>query len=348
GGFLILATSILFSIRKKWSYAVATGAAGILPLLIIGIISLLNGWFILPNPILLKGNIPDFSSTEKIIKFFTYFAYNLAKNPHILVLISISLGLFILQTNRKNWPKNNRAVMNMIFIIITLLHLQFGKTGWFYRYEAYLMALGLFVIAAGLQKYLPESIFKMEKRLIPKYAAVALLILTIISPLAARAFLSLVETPQATKNIHEQQYQMGLFVKEFYNGKSIAANDIGAIDFLADVKIVDLWGIGSLEIAMAKRGGYYNAEYISSLAKSKNVKFAVVYDKWFNNEEIGGLPQEWVKLGEWKIIENVVCADDAVSFYGVDSLRADTLLVNLKNFSNRLPPDVIQSGKYTE
>jgi hypothetical protein len=42
---------------------------------------------------------------------------------------------------------------------------------------------------------------------------------------------ALINTPKATTNIYEQQYQMGLFIKEFYENKSIVANDIGAINF---------------------------------------------------------------------------------------------------------------------
>ncbi len=50
-----------------------------------------------------------------------------------------------------------------------------------------------------------------NKNFIPKYVAVVLLILIVISPLAGRGVMSLKTIPQATTNIYEQQYQMGWF-----------------------------------------------------------------------------------------------------------------------------------------
>ncbi|MFW9989306.1 MAG: hypothetical protein ACFFC3_11675 [Candidatus Odinarchaeota archaeon] len=61
----------------------------------------------------------------------------------------------------------------------------------------------------------------------------------------------------------------------------------------------------------------------------------------------GWPPAEWVKVGEWTIIENVICAADTVSFYVVHPLEVDNLISNLKEFSNRLPDDIIESGMYT-
>ncbi len=45
---------------------------------------------------------------------------------------------------------------------------------------------------------------------------------------------------------------MGLFLNEYYNEDCIAANDIGAINYLADVKCIDLKGLGSKDIAPFK------------------------------------------------------------------------------------------------
>ncbi|GAG93531.1 unnamed protein product, partial [marine sediment metagenome] len=222
----------------------------------------------------------------------------------------------------------------------TLLHMLFAKTGHFFRYEAYLVALGIFVIAIAARDYWPQKLsISFNQSLMIKCIAVVLLIYLIILPLRHRGLGSLMATPQATSNIYQQQYQMGLFLKEFYQGEAVAANDIGAINYLADINCLDLVGLGSLEVARAKRSGCYNTDKIYHLAKEKKIKIAIVYDP-FSREE-------WIKVGQWTIPNNVVCAGDTVSFYAVEPEEESKLIENLRSFSSRLPADVKESGKYT-
>jgi hypothetical protein len=221
----------------------------------------------------------------------------------------------------------------------------FARVGWFFRYEAYLVALGIFAIALAVHEYIPKRIL-LNRHSIPKYVIISFLIFVLISPLAIRGYVSLITTPLATTNIYQQQYQMGLFLREFYQGEAVAANDIGAINFLADIKCLDLWGLGNLEVTRAKRGGFYNTDYIYNLAKKENVKIAIVYDHWFT--KYGGTPPQWIKVGEWKIQNNVVCGGDTVSFYAVDPEEEYRLIENLKTFSTKIPRNIEQSGKYIE
>ena len=149
----------------------------------------------------------------------------------------------------------------------------------------------------------------------------------------------MVQTPLACKNIYEQQYQMGLFLQSYYQGQSVAANDIGAINFLADIKCVDLWGLANMDIARAKRDGSYGPKFIQEVAGSQKVKIAIVYDDWYIR--YGGLPESWAKVAEWTIQDNVVCGSDTASFYAVDPSQKDSLQQNLKTFSQAMPKDVI-------
>ena len=109
---------------------------------------------------------------------------------------------------------------------------------------------------------------------------------------------------------------------------------------------MDLWGLGSLEVAKLIIHGKYDTQEIYDLARQKKVKIAVVYDHWF--KAYGGLPPAWIKVGEWKISNNVICGGDIVSFYAVSPFEADTLSKDLKIFSSYLPKDVLQSGDYTK
>ena len=75
---------------------------------------------------------------------------------------------------------------------------------------------------------------------------------------------------------------------------------------------------------------------------------AIAYDSWFETDKIGGLPRQWVKIGQWTISNNVVCGAPTVSLYAVDPSASDELIHNLKEFASELPADVEQYGKYTE
>lgn len=350
GLFLALVVCGLFVVRKRSLYAFSLGALAISPVGIFGIISLTHGWFWFPNSVLLKANLPDLTSANSIISFLGSSMYEqLLATPHISVLTIIALTLYVARFNKEGFWENGQ-VMITIFTLITFLHMQFARVGSFYRYEAYLVALGLFVLAIPLFQYLsrgPQKI-NLQRILIPQYAAILMLTLLLMLPLIQRGIGSIREVPQATTNIYQQQYQMGLFLRQFYQGAAVAANDIGAINYLADINSLDLWGLNSLEVAKMKRDGDYDREQIYNLTKSKRTRIAIVYDEWFLRDGIGGIPSQWIRVGQWKIRNNVVAGGNTVSFYAVDDAEEGRLSANLKLFASKLPMNVEQAGKYTK
>lgn len=337
--FLVFATCILLAARKRLVLSLSLGMLAMAPIAIYGLISLSNGYYFLPNSILLKSKLPKLSLTS--IGNFLYEVLrnaisNIKSSPHVFILVVLASFLLILLLHEQKTFWEDSIVMLTIFIITTFLHVLFANTGHFFRYEAYLVALGIVVIAIGLLKY--------SWRVRAHNCVMAFIIFLALLILANRGVTSLIITPQATTNIYQQQYQMGLFLRQFYQGDSIAANDIGAINFLSDIRCLDLWGLGSLEVAKAKIEGKYNAQLIYNLSQQKKVKIAIVYEHWF--KEYGGLPAQWIKVGEWRIPNNVICGGDTVAFYAVDPTEESRLIENLRNFSSRLPRDVKQHGKY--
>ncbi|MCX6779261.1 MAG: hypothetical protein NTU97_03450 [Candidatus Magasanikbacteria bacterium] len=201
GLFLVFVVCVLFLIRKKFVYSFLLGALALVPIIIYGAISTTNGWFFLPNSILLKGNMPALSINE-ISNFFYHFYSQLTDNYHILILLLACLVVFFVQPNKKQAFWKLPTMMTVIYIATTILHMLFAQSGWFFRYEAYLVALGIFVLAIGLSEYLPKKLlFVLEIKLIPKYIATAFLILLLFLALNVRGVVSLVEIPRATTNI---------------------------------------------------------------------------------------------------------------------------------------------------
>jgi hypothetical protein len=341
--FLVAAVAALLLFKKKLPAALLVVAAGALPLVVLGIISTSQGWYFLPNSILL--NIDRFGTHGLNYKILLNLSGvgKIGRATHILMLILGSLAAFSFAVKKYRHVWHPAAIMPAIFVVVAFLHMQYCRTGHFYRYEAYLITLGLVTLGAALPAATPKAVrAELKRASLAYYAAVALLLAFAAWPLYTRASNAFRETPRATVNIYEQQYQMGLFLKEFYTGEVVAANDIGAINYLADIKCLDLVGLGSIEVLKAKALRRYDTRGIAALAEARGAAVAIVYKQWYTSE--GGLPPEWPYIGSWRITGNVVCAYPAVQFYAISPDQQFKLLHNLVDFSERLPATVEQRG----
>jgi hypothetical protein len=83
------------------------------------------------------------------------------------------------------------------------------------------------------------------------------------------------------KNIFEQQCQMGLFSKTYYQGKTVALNDIGAVSCLSDIRLLDLYDIAIVDVTRIKRYNPWNREAMAELAEEFNVDIVMIYNDWF-------------------------------------------------------------------
>jgi len=223
------------------------------------------------------------------------------------------------------------------------MHLQFGSVGWFFRYEAYLVALGVFTVALGGHQFLSglnlgslniSTIQTGPKR--TRLYSVGLIVL-IIAPLAARGVLCVSWTPITSNNIYNQQYQIALFLDRFYTGETVMMNDIGCANFVSDIVCIDKWGIGTLDIGTSWMDGSISVDTIRIAAANHGVKIAIIY--------LDGLvPEEWEIVGYWTIRNNVAAYNSTVAFLAVMPSKRDGLIDNLMQFSLVLSEDVIESG----
>ncbi len=345
GMFLIASAALLLFFRRKRLYAVLLVVAGLLPVIAYGLFSTSHGWEFLPNSLLLKGNVPHATLTgiAKLVGLQALKAF--ALSPHLLVLTVAGLAILYLRYARIGNLRDTVSTMLLVTLFTTVLHLQFARTGWFYRYEAYLMVMWMVAIGAALPDLGRALMPVLGRGRLSMVLAAAIPVLG-MAPLVERSVRAYAEAPRASGNIYEQQYQMGLFLRKFFEGRGVAANDIGAINFLADIRCLDLWGLGSIDVARAKMRGSYGTAEIEQLARRKKIDIAVVYDEWY--AEYGGLPRSWSKVGEWTISDNVIAGGTTVSFYAVDPAQASYLAEALKQFSDKLPRRVLQRGSYLQ
>jgi len=349
GLFLLAPVASLFLLKRRVAFGFILTGLGLLPLVLYGWYSVSQGWYFFPNSVLLKAEIPSLDSLTGWAKFFGRFAQVLRDNTTALYLFAGGLAAFLASYRKRQELWDRTVLMALILTTTVVLHTQFARYGWYFRYEAYLVALTLLVTSVALRDFWPAKWeIKLNKQALPQYVATGALISLVIGPFLLRGGICAWQIPRASANIYQQQYQMGRFLKEFYTGKNAAANDVGAINYLADIKCLDLWGVGSREIAQGKRRGRYDTRQIYEMAQAEQTDIAIVYEHWFLKDSIGGLPPEWMKAGQWKISNNVVCGGDSVTFYAVQATEKERLIDNLKKFAAELPKDVKQSGAYTK
>jgi hypothetical protein len=162
-------------------------------------------------------------------------------------------------------------------------------------------------------------------------------VLVAAAPLVTRGAQAAAQAPRAVKNIYEQQYQMGLFLHGLPAGSTVMANDIGAITYLADIRLIDLYGLATQETARARREGRVDRALLARLAAPAPPAAVVIYRSWFAD----AIPSDWIPVGTWKVPEEVVVADRTVTFYATRPADAALLARGLAAFQVRLPPTVI-------
>lgn len=336
GLFAIAVVAVALALTRRLVLGIVTVMAGLAPVLLYGAWSMSHGWYFLPNSVLLKGNVPDASAYGIAKVLIGWNALNaLQQTPHLLVLLAAALVLAL----RSPAVTTTATALTGIFVGTTLLHLQFAKTGWFFRYEAYLLMLGLVVVGSALGAWVQEQRARASGG--PEWmrlAIAAALIVIVAAPIAVRSVRAFQSTPGFTKITYDQQVQMGRFLADAYSGRTIAVNDIGAVNFFADIQIVDIVGLASMDVARLRRSGK-PGPWIGPLVGTR-ADIAIVYDSWLNDN--GGVTEAWQKAGEW----SGAVPDSTVAFYAIGPDHVDELHAKLKAFTARLPPDVVASGAF--
>ncbi len=335
--FVVFIAGILFIARKNIRTGLILWTAGALPLIIMGVVSVMNGWYFLPNSILLKGNTGFLSNPVHFLAGLVYMPVKLlTENPFLLVLFAgPAIYLAVRRTGRI--LNDKYAVLAILYILQGIFHLDFAQTGWFYRYEAYLVISGI-VINILLFRELSLNTFKIRPSGNIAKISIALFFAVILSPFFMRAKESCGDVVKASNNIYCQQIQMAGFIGKYYSGRSVALNDVGAVNYYDDINCVDIFGLININTAKAKFKNEFDTKKIDEILKKNNTKLAVIYDSWFYGHT--ALPRNWIKAGEWYLDKNVICGDDHVSFYAPDSLDYGRLKSELKNFSLSLPENV--------
>lgn len=210
----------------------------------------------------------------------------------------------------------------------TIIHLLFGRTAGYPRYEMYLLASDCaFLIIAH-----PERILLIVQRVRPILASITLMM---IAPLvSATSLIATTEVPIGSNNVYEQQFQMARFVSNYYRAP-VAVNDIGLVSWGGEQPVLDLWGLASYQALQLRLGDTPDTIWMGQIAQQHDVHLAMIYSYWFK-----GVPPNWVPLGTLRMSRFEATVTDKVTFYATDEATASRVRGMLPQFVATLPPNV--------
>ncbi|MFP3596082.1 hypothetical protein [Chryseobacterium sp. SIMBA_029] len=327
--FFISAVIFVFIGQKKFRQGLLIGLVGFFPIIIYGLYSLLMGGLFFPNSVLVKSNF----HVSDVQSFITILKSKFLSVDYIKYLLPFSIFYFIYAFSRYRNLKLQRVLeMEALPIIILLTsygQLIFGIMT--FRYENYLMIAYLFILVKICDYYLKTSDFS-----IPKLSAVLFIGYSVVFGLFKMYWYHPVLYTDS-KNLYYNQYKLAQFLKKYYHSETIVANDIGAITYFTNIEVLDMYGLGSTDIAKYKYKNFGKNDFsyfMGELSNRKNARIAAIYPEWF----VGQIPKNWVLVGKWKMSNFRNPNIRYVNFYAVTKSDIPYLRKRLKEFKDNYFP----------
>ncbi|MEN6292442.1 MAG: hypothetical protein ABFD07_10580 [Methanobacterium sp.] len=174
---IVLIIAAMFFIKREFWKSLSILGASMVPVFAYGIYSTMNGWFFLPNSLITKTIFVEAKTQAFSLNGIVLLVNNFLniQNLFIFIPLILAIGLLIFRFREKKDLWNAPNILLITFIGTATLHMIAARTGWFYRYEAYLIALGILTIAIGINEYLP-AVPKWDKKLISKNLTLIIII----------------------------------------------------------------------------------------------------------------------------------------------------------------------------
>ncbi|MEM7659830.1 MAG: hypothetical protein AAF399_27195 [Bacteroidota bacterium] len=328
--FLVGSLSFVFLLQKRPKAGLGCLIAGLLPILGLGLWSVSQGGTFLPLSVLGKGHSPIIG-VGGWLGWIMAAAQRLYEHPFLLVLL-FSLWMPLWHHGLK--VRTTAGCMALVGSLTTLAHVGFAEVGGL-RYEAYLLAIGVFVWFSEDRKAWSPG--KLVFAQLMKWLIWGLLLF----PFVMRTAYFSLNYPLAVQNIYHQQIQSARFLQQHFPKARVAANDIGAISYYTDIQLTDLLGIGDQAVYELQKAGAYQADQLHTLTQQRKLTLAVVHPNWLAPV----LPSNWQALQTWEIPKNFICAEAKVQWLSIDPAQKDSLIQALEAFSPQLPPEVLVESR---
>ena len=272
----------------------------------------------LPTSIHVKSAVVE--SSGALHQLFLTFRENLKQRQAVVLLFAAVLSCLR--------PRNG---LWLAVVGAVLLHLLVGQFGWFYRYEAYMLAWVASLLLLMYHRTLSEVVGSLNGWMTTM--AAALLVLATGAPYLQ----GLIAVPGASANIYLQQYQMHRFVTGWWND-DVAVNDIGWVSYRNEHHVLDLWGLSSRKALQMRSQSRLQSQdsslqWMDQLVQERNIRLVMLYEDWF-----GGVPEQWTLVGTLHMHRpRVTSTRDFISVYATQPAAVEHIAAALRAFRTSLP-----------
>jgi len=314
GFFLIGLVCLALLVRRQTARALAVGAASLLPVGVFGAISVAHGWYFLPNPLMVKAVNDTTPLVRALLKPFgsedLAFLRNDRAMPILLVLAVLGVAAL---ARRGAWRPPLLYPLLLAGMILLHGHYVFSPLYWAYRYDAYLVGFGVFAAAVALGG-LPSP------RALPRGALSALLVAALVPVLAdVKEGVFPAAEEEEMQGVYLEQYQTAQLIRHHYPRAAAIVNDLGAVTYYSEARILDLVGLGDIEPLAMMRNGPYTREEVTEWTAPYRPSIAVVSLGW--SVAVPLIPPSWLRVAVVRIPPH----GHRVGYFAVDPREAWTL-----------------------
>ncbi len=321
-------------IARQWLFAVAALLVTAIGPYVFGAISMSEGWWMLPTPILVKTGLGDLltqGSSWALAKFLLWYPLKrlIVYVPLLAALMAISAIVLVWAAARdRQTIKQAWWIALALSLVGAWIHATFGHFGWGGRYEAYLLAL--FCV------YLPVAMAHLEPppRAITVRAAILGLAVAAIGSglLAHRGVVMHRDLGLAAATVWQRDYWPAQFIEETRADGSVMAMNIGALVWRASPALTDVLALGDREVAALVLARRLDNEAVRDLAKRRDVKLAILFDEYYT--QWVGAPPPFTKIATGRPL---AVPEAAFSIYVIDPADAERIAAELRRFAAAHP-----------
>lgn len=339
--FVAAGIALVLMLRRDWLRTIAMLAGPAFVVAAMGLWQVSMGEGFLPNSLAVKAAGSLTADPGSWLRWKLFGAMQHAfETPVVVLPLLAAVGAIMAGACRASETARPRGELLRIasegaaaLAVATLLHIIFARTGWYHRYEAYLLIWGLIALPASavalrgcIGSWLPAG---EARRAAIAAAAAAAILLALGFGLRISAYTNVGEV---AREIYLQHYQMGRFVELYYESAPITLHDIGYIAYVAEGPLLDMGGLASREIAVAKSEGRLDQALAEQMSAEHGAVIAISYaHDW--------VPDAWQRVASWRIGSMRAVGSDEVHFFAVTE-SPERLSERLREFEPRLPPGV--------
>ena len=328
-----LAAAMLVTSRHAWRRPAGVMAAGLLPIAAFALLNRLMGQGFLPNSVLAKTAFN--AASEPLYREVTQ---RITEDPLVAVLLAVFVvGLLVVWHWREAAP--GWVFPAEVYVVATILHVLLARVGWYERYQAYLLVLGVYALLCMMVDVLPAQRASPRGAAAPERLGLpAAIVLVLLLFTATKADLT-INIPEAVDETYQQRYQAGLFFDRYYDGEPIATGELGYVTLFHDGPITDLFGLGDYEVLQARRrfGQQPPAEYWRDLVDRRGFDVVGAYPTTLFFDT----PDDWILVGTWAIDgETITAWEPDFQFWATRPEAVNELAANLREFEPELPAGV--------